>query len=561
MLPYSAILLMVLMGVPASANRLPDIPRVARDAPPSAEQLEAQAQKGDLEAAHELGERCFYGRNGQEKDPVKAIVWYRLAAAGGHAGALSDLGWCHLYGLGGLPVDDLQALACYRQASAKGHSFAMEMVGWMYEVGRGVPKDEAEAAHWYERSAALGDVEALVRLAWMTEQGQGIPKNEAAAAQMYAVAVSQGNAQAMTSLGWFYVAGRGGLEKDYALAKRLFETASSLGNARADGNLGYLYENGLGLTRNLATSTRYFGISADAGDQISQTHLAHLYESGQLISQDQVKAFHYYRLAAEQGDLEALDGLARLMFTPADFQEDDRHLAFQLAQAKTSQGEARARMVLALGLLFGVGTSAQPEAAKVILAEEARAEPPSYLLKPLISFFRFGIRVPKDPAFARSLLTAMAEKVSPELQVEAAKWQLDEPGEGPAAAVANLKRMSEAGNLKATFELGLLYQNGRGLPRSGVKALRCFHEAADKGLAEAMFHLGVLYQAGILVKQQADQARQWYQKAEAAGWVFARGHVLPDGKLAPLTEPNHSPGRPPASGATVWRTTTSVTQP
>jgi uncharacterized protein len=70
--------------------------------------------------------------------------------------------------------------------------------------------------------------------------------------------------------------------------------------------------------------------------------------------------------------------------------------------------------------------------------------------------------------------------------------------------------------------LGVLYANGRGVAQDYGQARQWFEKAAAAGDAEAMNNLGVLYDNGQGVAQDYGQARQWFEKAAAAGDEFAK---------------------------------------
>lgn len=504
--------------------------------PPSTLSLEAQAEKGDAEAAHELGDRYAEGRMGLPKDQRTAATWYQKSAALGNAGASSDLGWYFLNGLGGLPVDAPKAFACFLAAAQQNHVYATHMVAWMYEYGRGVNQDDVQAAIWHERAARLGDIDSLAELGWLTEQGRGVPKNEEAAAQLYAMAVGNGNAQAMNALGWFYIAGKGGLAKDYETARRLFESASVLGWARADGNLGYLYENGLGVTKNLSTAMTRFRMSADEGDLLSQAHLGYLYESGQLVEKDPEKAFHYYRLAADQGDLPSIDGLIRVLATAPNIPQEDAVAAFGTLTRLCEKQVGRARIALALALLRGTGASPDRVRAHDLLLDEVGVSTSSEWLIRIARILESGRGLPEDRPFAKQLLEAVAARGSAPARVQLAKDLILGPAQARRQGVAMLEAMGKAHDPLALFELGLLFQNGQGVPSSPLKAIDCFRASAGLGYAPAMFQLALVYHLGLGVKKSFTLAREWYLKADAAHYPPARGRVRPDGSLVPPLE-------------------------
>ena len=55
---------------------------------------------------------------------------------------------------------------------------------------------------------------------------------------------------------------------------------------------------------------------------------------------------------------------------------------------------------------------------------------------------------------------------------------------------------SDQGLPVADYTLGLVYENGRGLPKDAVRAIRLFTRAADNGLADAQVRLGIIYGTG-----------------------------------------------------------------
>lgn len=504
--------------------------------PPSNEALEKAAMQGDPEAAHELGERYAEGRMGLAKDEAKAVSWYQKAADRGHVAALADLGWYHLEGRGGLPADATKAIACFQSAAQKGNPYATHMLGWMYETGRGIEQNDRLAAEWHEKAAKLGDMDSLASLGWLTGAGRGVPKNEAAAAQMFAIASRNGNAMAMTNLGWYFVEGKGGLPKDYDTARRLFETASTLGWPRADGNLGYLYEHGFGVAKNLSTALRWFKLSADAGDFMSQEHLGLHYEGLQGMERDLGLAFHYHALGAAQGSALSIDGLVRVLITgyrPTP-QEADEVAGWM--EKDLAAGRGRYRLPLALLLIRRGTPPADPARIRALVAEEQKSQPPNAMLPLVLGLLSGGVLGKPYMAVGSDLLAQAAEQGSPEAKLQWTRTLIHGSIAEQAQALRILESMKGQHHPEATFELGLLYQNGGVVRRSSAKAVALFTEAAELGWAPAMFHLGLIHHQGIGIKKDLEQAKVWYQRAEAAGYPLARGRVRPDGSLAPLED-------------------------
>ena len=56
--------------------------------------------------------------------------------------------------------------------------------------------------------------------------------------------------------------------------------------------------------------------------------------------------------------------------------------------------------------------------------------------------------------------------------------------------------LAEQGNAAARYNLGVLYDNGDGVPHDNAEALRWYRLAAGQGLADAQFKLGELHENG-----------------------------------------------------------------
>jgi TPR repeat protein len=70
---------------------------------------------------------------------------------------------------------------------------------------------------------------------------------------------------------------------------------------------------------------------------------------------------------------------------------------------------------------------------------------------------------------------------------------------------------------EAQFNVGLLYENGRGVPQDYVQARQWYTKAAAQGYAVAQCNLGRLYEFGHGVPQDYVQAYMWYILGAAHG--------------------------------------------
>ena len=95
---------------------------------------------------------------------------------------------------------------------------------------------------------------------------------------------------------------------------------------------------------------------------------------------------------------------------------------------------------------------------------------------------------------------------------------------GPAMAqtLQETRLQAEQGNANAQYVLGLMYDNGTGVPQDYAQAVKWYRLAADQGHASAQFNLGVMYYEGQGVPQSFPQALKWYRLAADQGHAKAQ---------------------------------------
>ena len=82
-----------------------------------------------------------------------------------------------------------------------------------------------------------------------------------------------------------------------------------------------------------------------------------------------------------------------------------------------------------------------------------------------------------------------------------------------AEAVLWYRRAAEKGLVVAQFMLGLMYAEGEDVPQDYAEAARWYRRAAEQGDADAQFKLGVMYAGGYGVPQDYAEAVRWYRRA------------------------------------------------
>lgn len=86
-----------------------------------------------------------------------------------------------------------------------------------------------------------------------------------------------------------------------------------------------------------------------------------------------------------------------------------------------------------------------------------------------------------------------------------------------AAEVAIVQPLAEQGYAFAQFNLGVLYDEGKGVPQDDALALKWYQRAADQGLAQAQVNLAIMYENGQGMAPNPQRAYFWYTLADEQG--------------------------------------------
>ena len=87
----------------------------------------------------------------------------------------------------------------------------------------------------------------------------------------------------------------------------------------------------------------------------------------------------------------------------------------------------------------------------------------------------------------------------------------------PARAAVYFQHAAQAGHVRAMSNYGRLLEQGRGVAKNEELAAHWFRKAAEGGLAEAQYNLGLMYERGRGVPQDERDAAAWYSRAAAGG--------------------------------------------
>src|SRR5215471_9505352 len=91
-----------------------------------------------------------------------------------------------------------------------------------------------------------------------------------------------------------------------------------------------------------------------------------------------------------------------------------------------------------------------------------------------------------------------------------------------ATAWRELLPLAQQGDAYAQVNLGVMYQQGQGLPQNYAEAVKWYQRAAEQGNAAAQSNLGTMYDRGQGVPQNYTEALRWYRRAAEQGVAYAQ---------------------------------------
>jgi TPR repeat protein len=84
---------------------------------------------------------------------------------------------------------------------------------------------------------------------------------------------------------------------------------------------------------------------------------------------------------------------------------------------------------------------------------------------------------------------------------------------------------AKQGRAYAQFNLGIMYDNGDGVPENDTEAVKWYRKATDQGVSQAQHGLGVTYGNGEGVPENYVRAYVWLSMAKTQGYENAKKAV------------------------------------
>jgi TPR repeat protein len=147
--------------------------------------------KADPQANFCLGVMYYTGQ-GVVQNYAEAIKWLALAAEKGNIEAAHDLGVIYQDGNNAVPQNIDEAIKWYRKAADEGYANSQLNLGIIYQEGKMVKQDYTEALKWYNKAAVQKSAGAQYNLALMYANGYGVEINEQEALRQLHLSANQG---------------------------------------------------------------------------------------------------------------------------------------------------------------------------------------------------------------------------------------------------------------------------------------------------------------------------------------------------------------------------------
>ena len=515
-------------------------------------QLKGRADLGDTTAQFTLSQ-MYQDGIGVQKNVQNAIKYYELAADQQDLRAQYNLGLLYLEGIG-IPADYQKALALLRDAAFKGNDFAqyalarIDEQGYSNAAGELVIKPDLEQAMaMYDLASANDYGPAQYRLAEMLVREKKADMTVNAKQlrnqmmkQLYQGAVSAGVEQAALPLAFFNA-----MDQDKAKQAQALEVAkkeANTGNAGAALLLGLLYDRGIATSPNQAEALNWY--QKAASNPIGAFILGTYFSQGMGVSKDIQKGKLLLQQAADAGfsyanlNLAVMNQQSGEVFLPqldkaltmgnstaglllADYYlslgNDDKQLkqARDIYQHFAEKGDKDGELKLGFMLDQGLGGEQDViDAAKWYAKAAEQGQPiAQYLLGHLNQLGMLS----KQPDYveAKKWYTSAQSNYAP--AAVALGFIYDTVDDDYQHAIDGYQHAVDQHDPVGQFNLGLIYEKGKGRPVDSEKAKELYQEAADHGHSQAMVQLAGIYFNGLVGARDEEKALYWYKKAAELG--------------------------------------------
>lgn len=506
---------------------------------------------GDADSQFEIGQMFQYGIGAQKNDAA-AIAFYQNSAEQQNLKAGYYLGI--LYLKTAKTKEEYQtALNWLTDMAFKGNKKAQYVLSYILEQGvqgpDGTPyiqsnPEQARSMLYLSASNNYGPAEydLAEHLAREYNNGLSVEVKQhkiALIRKLYEGAAKNGVAQALIPLA-FYNAMDSDIKKQ-AQAFKVAEEQANLGDDKAALLLGMLFDRGIGISADPAKALFWYQKSGH--NPVSQFILGTYTTEGKGVVADKEKGMNMLKNSADAEFAYADFNLAAIKqqnkedFLPylvnayklgnshagivlADYylaenkNEENVNQAKEIYTGLAEKGDQYAQLKLGYMMDNGLGAVPDKLAAQrwyTASAEQGNAQA-QYLLG---QFYQIGALGEPDYTLAKFWYQKAAQQLP--MASVALGFLAETVDDNYTDALKFYEQAVAKGDALGFYNLGLMYEYGKGLPVDYAKAKGFFSDAANKGIAEAMNQLGGMYFYGLGQPRNVQEALSWFKKAGDLG--------------------------------------------
>lgn len=255
---------------------------------------------------------------------------------------------------------------------------------------------------------------------------------------------------------------------------------------------------------------------AERGSIQHEIELAGAYFSGHGVGRDEKQAAYWYEKAANSGDPGAQLQIG-FFYEAGIGVERDPARAVAWFERAVAGGSVAAKVNLGVAYTWGMGVRKDPELATQLFkaaAEKGSGSGACFLA----DAYYFGIGVTKDIEKAKHWFEVAAKRHDPQAELSLALLILRQPGQGDEErAIRLLRDAAKNGYVAARHELALRLARKPEFLTAPQEALDQLQEASSQGFWKSAVVLGVLYREGRGVPKDTETAYIQFRIAALQG--------------------------------------------
>lgn len=467
---------------------------------------------------------------GLTRDQVLAVV---AEAENGNAAAINQLGVWYYTGEGLEQNFDLAA-KMWARAAEMGNNQAVGNLGICYQYGHGVEADSVRAMQLYSVSLRKGNPELFANLlaeadrkstfecaavAYFYNNGIGCSRNFALAGKYYSYLAAKGDIIATRSAGVAYLNA-----KEYRDALKWLKKGADQHDTVSEYYYGQMLVNGMGITPDPSKGFVYALRAAEKDLANAQYFVSTLYRNGNGVEKSESEANRWLRTAAFQGLNRAMFDYAVVAARQDNFIDAAYMLSWLTARNSYMQQMTDLFTSSDTSNLVGTNFHNYILALRAINAGDEKA-------------FKSAVKALKNCAAANVDLLNVMMTLSPA-----------NPKRDIAKGLKELTKLSDKGNVEATFQLARLYERGTdGIAPDYAKSIELYKKAIEGEHILAWINLGNFAYEGLGETKDINAAVTFYTNALDAGYMFADAanrfqDCIEQGAIHdPFLIPNHAP--------------------